>query len=236
MRWATFADSLWYIDALASAAKLGFEAFCRQDYIGADYGLVDCSTGAPLPDFWSVLLWTQLTTSSVLSATAAPIQMGVRSAGTGVAVSEGSDNEDTRSILRLYAHCTPQTALSMVPAWGDNSERGKGQTTLVAINLSAKQVEIELDSQGDAGANNTATLWQLAPSNQPGIDPATGLNGTGLTINGRPLHLLSDGGVPNLQMFGQAVAAVGSGERVVVKLAPQSISFVVYNSSSHGCS
>ena len=45
---------------MASAAKLGFEAYCRQDYIGADYGLVDCSTGSPLPDYWSLLLWTWL--------------------------------------------------------------------------------------------------------------------------------------------------------------------------------
>ena len=35
MRWATFADSLWYADALGSSAKLGFGALCRQDYIGA---------------------------------------------------------------------------------------------------------------------------------------------------------------------------------------------------------
>ena len=28
-----------------------------QDFIGADYGLMDCSTGAPLPDYWAGLVW-----------------------------------------------------------------------------------------------------------------------------------------------------------------------------------
>ena len=71
MRWATFADSLWYVDTLAAAAALGYEAICRQDLIGIDYGLLDCSTGKPLPDYWSSMLFSSLTSERVLSATAA---------------------------------------------------------------------------------------------------------------------------------------------------------------------
>jgi hypothetical protein len=42
MRWANFGNSLWYADALASKAWNGYAGLCRQDYIGADYGMVDC--------------------------------------------------------------------------------------------------------------------------------------------------------------------------------------------------
>ena len=36
MRWANFADSFWYMDAMATKAAHGFSVFCRQDFIGAD--------------------------------------------------------------------------------------------------------------------------------------------------------------------------------------------------------
>ena len=99
MRWATFADSLWYVDGLATAATLGYEAICRQDLIGADYGLLDCATGLPLPDFWSSMLFSSLTSERVLSASAA---------------------SGAPSSLRVYAHCsnakttTPGTPITVV--------------------------------------------------------------------------------------------------------------------------
>ena len=34
MRWAHFADSFWFLDAMASKAKHGYAAFCRQDFVG----------------------------------------------------------------------------------------------------------------------------------------------------------------------------------------------------------
>jgi len=85
MRWANFGDSLWYMDAMALKAKHGYGAFCRQDLIGADYGITDCSTGAPLPDFWAGLIWTKTMGPSVLLA-----------------------NVDTpkATAIRAYAHCT----------------------------------------------------------------------------------------------------------------------------------
>lgn len=85
MRWANFGDSLWYADALSVKAKNGYEAFCRQDYIGADYGLVDCSTGVPLPDYWTGLLWASTMGPVVLDTTPAP---------------------DADASVRVYGHCT----------------------------------------------------------------------------------------------------------------------------------
>jgi len=84
MRWANFGDSLWYADAMAAKARHGYGAFCRQDYIGADYGLVDCSTGTPLPDFWTALVWGTTMGSTVLDA---------------------SVQTPHSTAIRAYAHC-----------------------------------------------------------------------------------------------------------------------------------
>ena len=69
MRWANFADSFWYMDAMATKAAHGFSVFCRQDFIGADYGLLDCSTQTPLPDYYVGKMWTKLMGTGVLSVT-----------------------------------------------------------------------------------------------------------------------------------------------------------------------
>lgn len=194
MRWAKFADSLWYVDAMASSAKLGFETFCRQDYIGADYGLVDCSTGSPLPDYWAIVLWTWLTGPTVLSAAAS--------------TNTGPDNT-----LRAYAHCTPHDAFD---------EPSVGQATLIAINLANETVEISLQT-GGSKHTMPVTIMQLEPSAVAGLDARTGLNGTGAMLNSRPLHLKPNGDLPDLAQFAQR------GISSAVKLAPQSVTFVVYS-------
>merc|ERR1712166_437302 len=85
MRWANFGDSLWYVDAMAAKARNGYSGFCRQDYIGGDYGMMDCLTGEPLPDYGSALLFGKLMGSKVLQA-----------------------NMETNNVtsVKAYAHCT----------------------------------------------------------------------------------------------------------------------------------
>ena len=62
---------LRYADNLAAKAKNGYSAMCRQDYIGADYGLTDCSTGAPLPDYYTGMLFASLMGQKVLDTSVA---------------------------------------------------------------------------------------------------------------------------------------------------------------------
>ena len=38
MRWANWADTFWYLDSMATKAAHGYKVFCRQDFIGIDYG------------------------------------------------------------------------------------------------------------------------------------------------------------------------------------------------------
>ena len=122
MRWATFADSLWYVDGLATAATLGYEAICRQDLIGADYGLLDCATGLPLPDFWSSMLFSSLTSERVLSASAA---------------------SGAPSSLRVYAHCSNDVANAKTTSPGTS-------VTVVILNLASTARSVQLPSSTPA--------------------------------------------------------------------------------------
>ena len=83
MRWANFADSLWYADALGSKAAAGYQVFARQDFVGIDYGILDCATHDPLPDYWTALLFHRLMGDGVL------------------ALAQGGGGSE----LRAYAHC-----------------------------------------------------------------------------------------------------------------------------------
>ena len=191
MRWATFADSLWYVDSMASAAKLSFEAYCRQDFIGADYGLCDCATGKPLPDFWSAVLWSRLAGATVLNASAP-------------AVTDGGGN------LRVYAHCTPP---------GGNAPAGS--VTAIILNLGAASAAIDIEV--GSGLSGNVAAFQLTPRAAPGLTPATGLNGTGVSLNGQLLALhQTSGAVPDL-----IAMAVHRNSSANLALPPTSISFFV---------
>ena len=96
MRWANFADVFWYIDAMGSKAKHGYSAFCRQDFVGIDYGMIDPETNDPLPDFYAGILWSQ-------------------HMGTGVIRAISSANQT----VRAYAHCAPDEPNSGLSTNGD---------------------------------------------------------------------------------------------------------------------
>ena len=74
-----------------------------------------------------------------------------------------------------------------------------------------------------AAAAGHATILQLAPSPKPGLAPGAGLNGTGATLDGRPLRLHAGGGVPDLAQFAR------QGDPAAVELAPRSVTFVVHS-------
>ena len=86
MRFAVFGDSIWYADSLALKAYHGYDLYCRQDYVGADYGMVDCLTGTPLPDFYTALVWNSVMGTGVLDAQVPT---------------------DNATSVRAYAHCSP---------------------------------------------------------------------------------------------------------------------------------
>ena len=80
MRWANWGDTFWYLDAMATKAANGYSVFCRQDFVGIDYGIVDCSTYDPLPDYFGGVLFGRLMGRGVLSVVqvSGPEYSGVR--------------------------------------------------------------------------------------------------------------------------------------------------------------
>ena len=116
MRWAVFGDVLWFADALGAKAAAGYAGFCRQDLIGADYGLLDCATGVPLPDYYIALAFAQLMGRGALAAS----------------VEEHSEQKKDESAIRVYAHCSK----------GDVN----GSVTALVINLAKESTNINFES------------------------------------------------------------------------------------------
>ena len=105
---------------MGSKAANGYDSFCRQDLIGADYGLLDCATAEPLPDYYTALLWTK-----TMGRTAFDVAGG----GGGGAT------------IRLYAHCTAAAESAGGAA--------AGSLTVLAINLANESATLRLSSVGD---------------------------------------------------------------------------------------
>ena len=116
MRWAVFGDVLWYADAMASKALHGYTGFCRQDYIGGDYGLMDCSTGQPLPDYWLAVLFGKLMGTKVLK--------GNMTASSSLAS------------IKTYVHCTNKKMV--------DGSSGKSDVTYMMINLSQNDTTVHV--------------------------------------------------------------------------------------------
>ena len=79
---ATFIDSFRYLDQLGRLAKRGVQVVAHNTLAASDYGLIDETTLAPRPDYWSALLWRNLMGATVLDAGTSPA-----------------------ATLHLYAHC-----------------------------------------------------------------------------------------------------------------------------------
>ncbi|PTQ26793.1 hypothetical protein MARPO_0364s0001 [Marchantia polymorpha] len=56
----TFIDAFWYLDELGTASLFNTKVFCRQSFVGGNYGLLDRSTFEPYPDYYGALLWRRL--------------------------------------------------------------------------------------------------------------------------------------------------------------------------------
>lgn len=62
-----FVFSFWYLDQLGMAAVHDTRTYCRQSFIGGNYGLLNTTTFQPNPDYYSALLWHRLMGNNVLS-------------------------------------------------------------------------------------------------------------------------------------------------------------------------
>ena len=205
MRWANFADSHWYLDAMGVKAASGYSVFCRQDFVGIDYGMIDCSTYAPLPDYYAGILWSKLMGSVVLKATSSDPTLRAYShcsAGGGAAATVLLINLDPTTQRTVTLH-------GLLPS-GDSSERG---------DTSSGSGMLEWHLTGPDGMNATTMA----------------LNGKLLVAKvvagGTEYDLPSLEGqqIPQYQQVLQAP------QPPVVKLAPASIAFVQVATSAGVC-
>ena len=203
MRWAVYGNSLWYADALGAKAAAGYTGFCRQDYIGADYGLVDCSTGAPLPDFFTALAFATAMGQTVLSASKT-VETVAAAAPSG-------------SRVRVYAHCTAGGELD---AAGD----GKGSVSVLVINLSDSPASLRFDTSTLAGGATRGYVLEPSADAAASITKQAGLLGTGVLLNGKPLSAAPDGTVEPL-----VPAKLGGADSVVQPA--HSVGFYVFASA-----
>jgi len=68
-RFNGFSDGFWYLDSLAVHAQVGYQVFCRQDFYGIDYALIDCAGHFPVPDYYTAHIWTSVMGTLVFNTT-----------------------------------------------------------------------------------------------------------------------------------------------------------------------
>lgn len=111
-----------------------------QDFVGIDYGLVDCLTYDPLPDYWAGLLWSRLMGPAVVRT-----------------LSSDSDS------LRAWSHCNAASATdaTLLLLNLDPSVNPDGTTTLarnVTLNVGGVPwtgPRTEYHLTGPAGTNSS---------------------------------------------------------------------------------
>lgn len=217
MRWANFADTFWYLDSMATKAADGYKVFCRQNFIGIDYGMLDCATHMPLPDYFGGILWSLLMGRKVLKVS--------------------SDVAE----VRAYAHC----ATLETDQQRSGGASTPASVTVLLLNLDpATTINVTLALGGDGGVAAAAadrrpdgaqaqtyqrTVWHLTG---PG-----GANGTAMALNGKLLVTTVQDGraiLPPLSAQPQTVT-VGAHDDVV-QLAAASIAFVQVDAAGAGAS
>jgi hypothetical protein len=194
--------------------------FARQDFVGIDYGILECASHAPLPDYYGGLLWSQLMGRGVLDVT-----RNVTHGGAGAKAGAGTGRS-----VRAYAHCAPAAAAAAAagegPAAGStNSVRAAATAvTVLLLNLepdAAASVNLGLLGGGNDTNSSTQRMeWHLTGPN--------GTNAAAVALNGLVLQYSVDpvsGEAVLPALGGRAVARV-AGQDDVVQLAPASIAFI----------
>ncbi|KAE8781343.1 heparanase [Hordeum vulgare] len=126
-----FVFSFWYLDQLGMSAKYGTKTYCRQSFIGGNYGLLNTTTFQPNPDYYSALLWHRLMGTKVLDA----------------------KFSGTSNLIRAYAHCaknSPGITLLLINLHGNarNDVSLTSEELLVIQSSGATREEYHLLPEG----------------------------------------------------------------------------------------
>ncbi|KAM4106393.1 hypothetical protein ACB094_04G062300 [Castanea mollissima] len=176
-----FVFSFWYLDQLGMASSFDTKTYCRQTLVGGNYGLLNTSTFAPNPDYYSVLLWHRLMGNKVLST---------RFSGTNK--------------IRAYAHCSKKTkgiTLLLINLDGNTTVQARVSTennSGVTKNSSMHEIQIPRTRfgtmhrvRGSKRVNDTRKEYHLTAKDGD-------LHSQRMLLNGKILNIDSSGLIPPL--------------------------------------
>ncbi|KAJ4961193.1 hypothetical protein NE237_021103 [Protea cynaroides] len=202
----TFVNSFWYLDQLGMSSMYNTKTYCRQTLIGGNYGLLNTTTFAPNPDYYSALLWHQLM-------------------GKGVLAVDG----DSSQFLRAYAHCSKGRegmTLLLINFSNVTQFRITVQNSM-NIDLHVKENAIYRDSSFKRGLKRAVQWVGRKASDEEELreeyhlTPKDGyIQSQTMVLNGIPLELTEDGDIPTLEPVLVDVKSP-------ISIAPLSIAFAV---------
>ncbi|XP_075662630.1 heparanase-like protein 3 [Castanea sativa] len=176
-----FVFSFWYLDQLGMASSFDTKTYCRQTLVGGNYGLLNTSTFAPNPDYYSALLWHRLMGNKVLST---------RFSGTNK--------------IRAYAHCSKKTkgiTLLLINLDGNTTVQVRVSTennSGVTKNSSMHEIQIPRTRfatmhrvRGSKRVNDTRKEYHLTAKDGD-------LHSQTMLLNGKILNIDSSGLIPPL--------------------------------------
>lgn len=200
-----FIDSFWYLDQLGASTNYGTKVYCRQTLVGGNYGLLNTTTFAPNPDYYSALLWHRLMGQKVLSLTS-----------------------DASGYLRTYAHCSKEKGAGVTFLFLNLSKSNKFLISVKNIlnqNIGGKEMKYGKYTSNDpvkkfmswvgTNASNSGNLryeYHLTPQDGNVRSQVVLLNGKSLVITG-------SGDIPSLEPVPVYL-------HLPITIAPLSIAFV----------
>ncbi|EES05967.1 hypothetical protein BDA96_04G356700 [Sorghum bicolor] len=168
-----FVFSFWYLDQLGMASKYDTKTYCRQTFVGGNYGLLNTTTFEPNPDYYSALLWHRLMGTKVLSTTF-----------------NGTNK------IRAYAHCAKNSegiTLLLINLDGNNTNHicvtSQGAQTQSARKES--RMSYQIPGLGEA-AELTRQEYHLTPK-------GGNLQSQQMLLNGNVLATDANGDIPKLE-------------------------------------
>ncbi|KAF7151246.1 hypothetical protein RHSIM_Rhsim02G0203600 [Rhododendron simsii] len=164
----TFVFSFWYLDQLGMAASFDTKTYCRQSLVGGNYGLLNTTTFAPNPDYYSALLFHRLMGRKVLATTF-----------------NGTNK------VRAYTHCAQRSkgiTLLLINLDGKNTAQVEVSISNVIVTQPLNRNSAPLSAKSDGIIREE---YHLTAANGD-------LQSQTVLLNGKPLTVDSSGGIPPL--------------------------------------
>ncbi|KAH1126761.1 hypothetical protein AAZX31_06G190100 [Glycine max] len=204
-----FLNSFWYLDQLGMASSYSTKVYCRQTLIGGNYGLLNTTTFAPNPDYYSALLWHRLMGKKVLAVS----------------------SDVSSPFLRTYAHCAKDRAGVTLLLINLSNQTDFILTVRNPATASVVENEVATGTHKESSFFDKLKKtfsWvgtkgsEVTFREEYHLTPKDGyLRSQTMVLNGIPLELTDEGDLPRLD-------PVPNNLRSPIYMTPLSIAFVVY--------